>query len=130
MSRVNIRISIATTDTTISAISAPAPSKPRASTTPGSALGHHEIFARFTFDREWDLTELSFAKFVAQISRENPDIVGLPVFCSRLFRFSSFYVNKKSRIKTVADLKGKRSAPPNGRILGCRLYARLDATTR
>src|SRR5260370_11104255 len=26
-------------------------------------LGHHEVFARFTFNREWDVSELSFAKF-------------------------------------------------------------------
>ena len=34
-------------------------------------LGHHEIFSRFTFNREWDVTELSFAKFTAQVTREN-----------------------------------------------------------
>ena len=75
-------------------------------------LGHHEIFARFTFNREWDVTELSFAKFTAQVTRENADIVGLPVPCSRLFRFSSFYVNKNSGIKTAEDLKGKRIGSP------------------
>jgi len=75
-------------------------------------LGHHEIFARFTFNREWDVTELSFAKFTAQVTRENADIIGLPVPCSRLFRFSSFYVNKNSGIKTVEDLKGKRIGSP------------------
>lgn len=42
-------------------------------------LGHHEIFARFTFNREWDVSELSFAKFTAQVTRENSDIIGLPV---------------------------------------------------
>ena len=35
-----------------------------------SLLGHHEMFARFTFDREWDAAELSFAKFTAQVTRE------------------------------------------------------------
>src|SRR5215470_3776757 len=75
-------------------------------------LGHHEIFARFTFNREWEVSELSFAKFCAQVTRETPDIIGLPVVCSRLFRFSSFYVNKNSRIKTAADLKGKRIGSP------------------
>ena len=59
-------------------------------------LGHHECFARFTANREFDLSELSFAKFMTQISRPDADIVGLPVVCSRLFRFSSFYVNRKS----------------------------------
>jgi 4,5-dihydroxyphthalate decarboxylase len=75
-------------------------------------LGHHEIFARFTFNREWDVSELSFAKFMAQVTRTETDIVGLPVICSRLFRFSSFYVNKKSGIRTPADLKGKRVGSP------------------
>jgi 4,5-dihydroxyphthalate decarboxylase len=75
-------------------------------------LGHHEIFSRFTFNREWDVTELSFAKFTAQVTREKPDIIGLPVFASRLFRFGSFYVNRKSGIKTAADLKGRSIGSP------------------
>lgn len=75
-------------------------------------LGHHEVFARFTLNREWDVSELSFAKFMTQITREDSDIVGLPIICSRLFRFSSFYVNRKSGIKTVQDLKGKRVGSP------------------
>lgn len=75
-------------------------------------LGHHECFARFTANREFDVSELSFAKFLTQISRPNSDIVGLPVICSRLFRFSSFYVNKKSGIRTVEDLKGKKVGSP------------------
>ena len=58
------------------------------------------------------MAELSFAKFTAQITREIRDIIGLPVVCSRLFRFSSFYVNKKSGIKTVEDLTGKKVGSP------------------
>jgi len=77
-----------------------------------SLLGHHEVFARFTFNREWDIAELSFAKFMAQVTRKDADIVGLPVVCSRLFRFSSFYVNRKSKIKTTKDLKGKKIGSP------------------
>src|SRR5262245_47095412 len=77
-------------------------------------LGHHEVFARFTFNREWEVSELSFAKFCAQVTRRTPDIIGLPVVCSRLFRFSSFYVNKNSKIKTAADLRARRSARLNG----------------
>ena len=75
-------------------------------------LGHHECFARFTANREFDVSELSFAKFSAQISRAGTDIVGLPVICSRLFRFSSFYVNTKSKITSVQDLKGKTIGSP------------------
>lgn len=75
-------------------------------------LGHHEIFARFTFNREWDVSELSFAKFMTQVTREKPDLIGLPVVCSRLFRFSSFYVNTRSGIRSPKDLKGKKVGSP------------------
>ena len=75
-------------------------------------LGHHECFARFTANREFDVAELSFAKFTTQVSRDHSDIIGLPVICSRLFRFSSFYVNKRSGIKTVEDLKGRKVGSP------------------
>jgi 4,5-dihydroxyphthalate decarboxylase len=77
-----------------------------------SILGHHEIFARFTANREWDVAELSIAKFAAQITRPDADIVALPVVCSRLFRFGAFYVNRKSGIKTADDLRGKRIGSP------------------
>ncbi|MFT5540326.1 MAG: 4,5-dihydroxyphthalate decarboxylase [Alphaproteobacteria bacterium] len=72
----------------------------------------HEIFSRFTYSREWEVSELSFAKFIAQAAREKPDIIGLPVWTSRQFRFSSFYYNVKSGIKTAEDLAGKRVAVP------------------
>jgi len=75
-------------------------------------LGHHEIFSRFTFNREWDVSELSFAKFMAQVTRPNSDIIGLPVYASRLFRFMSFYVNRNKGIKSAKDLKGKRIGVP------------------
>ena len=61
----------------------------RQSDVPVGTFGeHHEVFARFTFNREWEVSELSFAKFIAQVTRPDSDIVGLPVVCSRLFRFS------------------------------------------
>ena len=75
-------------------------------------LGHHEVFSRFTFNREWDVSELSFAKFMAQVTRPDADIIGLPVYASRLFRFASFYVNRKAGIKTARDLRGKRVGVP------------------
>jgi 4,5-dihydroxyphthalate decarboxylase len=49
---------------------------------------------------------------MTQVSREDTDIIGLPVICSRLFRFSSFYVNRKSGITAVGDLRGKRVGSP------------------
>jgi 4,5-dihydroxyphthalate decarboxylase len=68
----------------------------------------HEIFSRFTLNRDWQVSELSFAKFIAQATRKDADIIGLPVYVSRMFRFSSFYVNKKAGIKSPKDLAGKK----------------------
>src|SRR5258708_19178520 len=75
-------------------------------------LGHHECFARFAANREFDVSEMSFAKFSELVTHKDSDIIGLPVVCSRLFRFSSFYVNKKSKIRTAKDLKGKTIGSP------------------
>jgi 4,5-dihydroxyphthalate decarboxylase len=72
----------------------------------------HEVFARFAANREWDVSELSFAKFAAQVTEPDSDIVGIPVFASRMFRMSSFYINKKSGIKSPADLRGKKVGLP------------------
>lgn len=75
-------------------------------------MSHHEIFSRFTANREWEVSELSFAKFIAQATRANSDITALPVYASRMFRFSMFYVNRHKGIKTPADLKGKKVGLP------------------
>ncbi|SLN64585.1 4,5-dihydroxyphthalate decarboxylase [Roseivivax jejudonensis] len=75
-------------------------------------LGHHECFARMTANREFDLSEMSFAKFSTQVTRKDSDLIGLPVICSRLFRFSSFYVNRKAGIKRPEDLIGKSVGSP------------------
>lgn len=77
-----------------------------------SVLGHHEVFARFTAHREWDVAELSIAKFAAQVTRDEADIIGLPVVCSRVFRFGAFYVNRRCGIESVEDLRGKRIGSP------------------
>ena len=75
-------------------------------------LDLHEIFTRFAAWREWHVSEMSFAKFSAQVTADDPDIIGLPVFASRVFRLSSIYVNTSKGIKTPADLRGKRIGVP------------------
>lgn len=75
-------------------------------------LDLHEIFSRFAAGREWHVSEMSFAKFSALVTGPDPDIIGLPVFASRVFRLSSFYVNTRKGIRTPADLKGKRVGLP------------------
>ena len=43
-------------------------------------------FSRFAAGREWHVSEMSFAKFSAQATAPDADIIGLPVFASRVFR--------------------------------------------
>lgn len=71
-----------------------------------------EIFFRMALHRDFDMSEMSFAKFVGQVSGDRPDIIGLPVFPSRVFRLSNIYVSKKSGIKKPGDLKGKKVGTP------------------
>ena len=71
-----------------------------------------ETFFRFSKSFEWQVSELSFAKFCSLRSLDSSPIVGIPVFVSRMFRHSSFYVKKNGMIKTSADLKGKRIGIP------------------
>jgi 4,5-dihydroxyphthalate decarboxylase len=70
-----------------------------------------EIFYRFVKYREWDISELSFAKYVA-LTAQGADITAIPVFPSRMFRHSAFYVRRDGPVKTPADLAGKRMGIP------------------
>src|SRR3984893_6387712 len=51
-----------------------------------------EITFRFMKNREWDVSELSFGKFIGFASQGNSPFVGIPVFPSRVFRHSAIYV--------------------------------------
>ena len=76
------------------------------------ALPIEEIFYRFTLHREWDISEMSMAKYIALRSQDDTSIMALPVFISRAFRHSMFYVREGSTIKRPEDLKGKRIGIP------------------
>lgn len=71
-----------------------------------------EIFFRFTKFREWDVSEMSMAKFVALRSRGEDEIVGIPVFPSRQFRHSGFYVRPDGPIDDPSALRGRRIGIP------------------
>ena len=71
-----------------------------------------EIFFRFTLYREWDLSEMSMGKYVSLISQGDTSLTALPVFPSRMFRHSSFYVRRDSGLKAIVDLRGKRVGLP------------------
>jgi 4,5-dihydroxyphthalate decarboxylase len=71
-----------------------------------------EIFFRFTKFREWDASEMSFAKTASLLSQGSPDIVPIPVFPSRVFRHSAIYIGHNSGIKQPKDLEGRKVGIP------------------
>jgi 4,5-dihydroxyphthalate decarboxylase len=70
------------------------------------------IFFRFIKHREFDVSEMSFGKYVGLTSRGNAPIVGIPIFPSRVFRHSGIYVRSDRGIKTAKDLEGRTVAIP------------------
>lgn len=71
-----------------------------------------EIFYRFANALEWDISELSFAKYCSIMSQDDPPITGIPVFISRVFRHSAFYIRRGGRIRKADDLAGGRVGIP------------------
>ena len=72
-----------------------------------------EITFRFLKFREWEASELSFAKYVALRSQGDDSIIALPVFPSRMFRLSSIYVRRDGKVRTLAELRrGARIGVP------------------
>jgi 4,5-dihydroxyphthalate decarboxylase len=71
-----------------------------------------EIFYRFLVHKEWDVSEVSFAKYVAFTANGEADFLALPVFPSRVFRQSSLFVRTGGGIKKITDLAGKKVGLP------------------
>lgn len=83
----------------------------------GIAITHlqmevEEIFYRFAKSFEWDVSELSFAKYCSLISQDDPPITGIPVFVSRVFRHSAFYIRGDGGVRGPGDLRGGRIGIP------------------
>ncbi|HEX3708668.1 MAG TPA: ABC transporter substrate-binding protein [Pseudolabrys sp.] len=74
-------------------------------------LSPEEIFFRAFRNGEFDICELSLSSFTVKTSQGHCPYVGVPAFVSRAFRHTSIYV-RTDRIKTPADLKGKKVGVP------------------
>ena len=84
---------------------------------PGIEITHvdlpvEDIFARFTDYREWEVSEMSMARFVSLISQGDTNITGIPVFPSRFFRQHAIYVTADSPLRAPEELAGKRVGIP------------------
>jgi 4,5-dihydroxyphthalate decarboxylase len=61
------------------------------------------------FDKgAYEVSELSFSNFVRLTARGSCAYVGLPIFPSRSFRHSAWYIRNGGPIRTPEDLRGKR----------------------
>jgi len=75
-------------------------------------LPTEEIFHRFLRYREWEVSEISLAKYAAMRSQGDDSLVAIPVFPSRVFRHSSIYVQRDGPVQAAADLAGRRIGVP------------------
>jgi len=66
-----------------------------------------EMFRRFVKYQDWDVSEVSFVKYVTMRAAGDDRISAIPVFPSRMYRHTSIYV-RTDRIKVPEDLAGGR----------------------
>lgn len=95
---------------------------PGATLTPLNVPVEELLFRTLRF-REWDVSEAGIGAYSAQVSQGKSEVVGLPVFTSRLFRHSAIYVRTDSGIRRPADLAGKRIGMPEW-AMAAAVYAR------
>jgi 4,5-dihydroxyphthalate decarboxylase len=75
-------------------------------------LDPEEMFFRTVRYKEFDVVEMSFSTYIMQRQRGITDYIAVPVFLSRVFRHSGFYICTDRGIRAPADLKGKRVGVP------------------
>jgi 4,5-dihydroxyphthalate decarboxylase len=75
-------------------------------------LDVEEIFHRFIFGQEWDVSELSMGMSTSRLSYGDAPFVLLPVFPSRVFRQSSIYILADGPVTRPEQLKGRRIGVP------------------
>ena len=72
----------------------------------------HLIFHRMTRYNDFDISEMSFGRYISLVSQGTNEMTAIPVFPSRVARISAFYVRSNSKVKKPADLAGKRVGIP------------------
>lgn len=87
----------------------------------GIELGYITLPVQETFFRmlrylEFDVSEMSFGSYTISRESEDPKMIAIPVFPSRVFRHSAIYVNVNSGIKEPKDLIGKKVGVPEWQL--------------
>jgi 4,5-dihydroxyphthalate decarboxylase len=88
-------------------------------------MSQEEIFYRFTAFREWEVSELSLAKYSSLIAAGDSSLTAIPVFPSRVFRHSAIYVLEGGPIGHPGDLRGARVGLAEW-VLTAGVYARAS----
>ncbi len=88
-----------------------------------SRLPVEELFYRFVTFREWSVSEMGFGPYLSMLSQGDTSMVAIPVFPSRLFRHSSFYISNASKIDSPGQLAGKTIGVPEWAMTAA-IYAR------
>jgi 4,5-dihydroxyphthalate decarboxylase len=70
-----------------------------------------EMFRRFVKYQDWDVSEVSFVKYVTMRAAGDDRITAIPVFPSRMYRHTSIYV-RADRVHVPEDLAGGRVGIP------------------
>jgi 4,5-dihydroxyphthalate decarboxylase len=92
------------------------------------ALEPEEIFFRAFRHGDFDICEVSMSSYSVKTAAGACPYIAVPVFPSRAFRHTSIYV-RTDRIKSPADLKGKRIGVPEYQLTAnvwCRLVLEQD----
>ena len=71
-----------------------------------------EVFHRFIVFRDFDVGEVSLAKYSSMISQGDNSLVAIPVFPSRVPRHSSIYVMREGPVQRPSDLAGRTVGLP------------------
>ena len=71
-----------------------------------------ELFFRFTRFREWDVSELSLAKYASLRAGGDESLVAIPAFTSRAFRHSAIFVRDDGPRDDPGALRGGRIGVP------------------
>ncbi len=70
------------------------------------------LFPLAVNEAKYDITEMSLSSYIMQVSSKTSKYTAIPVFLSRAFRHSGFYVREGSGIKIPKDLEGRTVGVP------------------
>ncbi len=86
-------------------------------------MGPEEAFHRAFANQDFDITELSASSLILATARGEKKYYALPVFLSRMFRHSAFYIRTDRDIRSPEDLRGKLIGVPEYQMTAA-LWAR------